>query len=161
MAKKVSGPSHEQLLSNALTGTQVAEVLRESSEDGSVKLLFRVTQKKIWLGVLEYVLARASSWTAHVCQQYFMRSGKLVYGWNFILRPNGGVKLADAIAEACQLLLQGARTVPKVLAEPTDSFPLVGASPRRTARLVLDPRAPGPRQGGPSHKGAYNVLSGE
>lgn len=163
MAKKTSntGARPEIMLSNALTSTQVAEVLRESAEDGTAKLLFRVTQKKIWLGILEFMLARASTWTAHVCQQYFMRSGKLVYGWNFILRPNNGVKLEAAAAEACQLLIQGAHTVPKVLAEPTDSYPLVGASPRRTARLVFDPRAPGPRQGGPSHKGAFGVLSGE
>jgi hypothetical protein len=160
MAKKANGPTPESLLGQTLAATRVAEVLRTSAEGGSLKVLFRVTQKKIWLGILEFVLARASSWTAHVCQQYFMRSGKLVYGWNFILRPNDKVKMEVALQEACLLLQQGARTVPQVQAEPTDSFPLVGASPRRTARLVFDPRQPGPSGGGPSHKGAYGIPGG-
>lgn len=162
MAKKANnGPLPESLLGQSLAATRVAEVLRVSAEGDSLKIIFRVTQKKIWLGILEFVLARATSWTAHVCQQYFMRNGKLVYGWNFIFRPNDKTNFTTALTEACTLLQQGARTVPQVMTEPSDSYPLVGASPRRTARLVFDPRAPGPRHGGPSHKGAYGVLSGE
>jgi len=150
----------EERLSQALNATRVVEVVRSSQEDGSIKLLFRVTQKRVWLAILEYALARASTWSAHICQQYFMRNGKLVYGWNFILRPAEGVNLDEAVSDAGQLLVQAARTAPQVMAKTdADSFPLVGYSPRRTAKLVFDPRMPGPDRGGPSHKGAYPITS--
>jgi len=149
----------EEQLGQALNATHVAEVVRFSRDDDSIKLLFRVTQKRVWLAILEYVLVRASRWSGHVCQQYFVRNGKLVYGWNLILRPVDKVSLEEAVAEARQLLTQATRTVPQVMATgDADSFPLVGASPRRTAKIVFDPRLPGPDKGGPSHKGAYPIA---
>lgn len=151
---------HEELLGRALNATNVAEVVRASKEGDSVKLIFRVTQKRVWLAILEHLLARAQNWSAHVCQQYFMRGGKLVYGWNFILRPAEGVQLKDAVINAVQLLTQAAKSAPQTAVADVDSFPLVGASSRRTAKLVFDPRAPGPSRGGPSHKGAYPIGGG-
>ena len=135
----------------------MTEVVRSSVDGQTVKVLYRVREKRLWLGILEYVLTRADGWTAHVCQQYFMRSGRLVYGWNFILQAPSD--LSVAVGNACQLLVQAAKVVPKVIGRggPLESFPLVGASPRRTAPIVFDFRLPGPSKGGPSHKGAYAV----
>lgn len=154
-------PTPEQLLSRAIEGTGVAEVVRASSDKGSVKILHRVAlgQKMIWLGILEYVLSRADGWSAHVCQQYFMRGPKLVFGWNFILQPPKAVELAAA------LITQAGQVVPRTMqvtrAGDLDSFPLVGATSRRTAKIAFDPRLPGPDKGGPSHKGAFPMSSGE
>lgn len=147
----------EVMLARAIESTEVAEIVRASSDKGSVKLLYRVRQKQIWLGILEYVLSRAEGWSAHVCQQYFMRGGRLVYGWNFILQPPKAVEVASA------LIVQAGKVVPKTIqvAGPLDSFPLVGASNRRTSRIAFDPRLPGPDKGGPSHKGAYPMGAGE
>jgi hypothetical protein len=148
----------EKLLAQAIECTEVAEVVRVSSDKTSIKVLYRVRQKRIWLGILEYVLSRAEGWSAHVCQQYFMRGGRLVYGWNFILQPP---KAVEAVA---QLLVQAAKVVPKTIqAAPggMDSFPLMGATHRRTAKISFDPRLPGPDKGGPSHKGAFPMSSGE
>lgn len=160
MAKKNSNPAPEQMLSEAIESTGVAEVVRASSDAKSVKALHRVRQKRVWLAILEYVLSRANGWSAHVCQQYFIRGGRLVYGWNFILQPAGDlVATTQAVAK---LIVQAGQVVPKVIASgPIDSFPLMGASPRRTAKIAFDPRLPGPDKGGPSHKGAYMIRSGE
>jgi hypothetical protein len=148
----------EETLSRAIEGTGVVEVVRSSSDEGSVKVLYRVRQKRVWLNMLEYVLSRADGWSAHVCQQYFMRGGRLVYGWNFILQP------LTAVNSAAGLLIQAAKVVPQTMPAivgPLDSFPLVGSSSRRTARIAFDPRLPGPDKGGPSHKGAFPMSSGE
>ena len=148
----------EEALSRAIEATGVVEVVRSSSDENSIKVLYRVQQKRIWLGVLEYVLSRADGWSAHVCQQYFMRGGKLVYGWNFILQP------LNMVDTATGLIYQAAKVVPRTIPMangPLESFPLVGASSRRTARLAFDPRLPGPDKGGPSHKGAYPMSSGD
>ena len=140
-------------LSKALKRTGVVEPIRDSEDGSSVKVLFRVTHKKMWLSVLEFVLARAQNWSAHVCQQYFMRSGKLVYGWNFILQPPNGEGFEEAVENASKLLQQAKAATPKIGGQ-LESFPLVGASPRRTANITFDPRMPGPA-GGVTHKGAY------
>lgn len=152
--------AYEDVLARAMNETGVVEVVRTSSDKNSVKVLYRVGQKRVWLGILEYVLSRAEGWNAHVCQQYFMRGGKLVYGWNFILQP-----MLETDAETVAgLLRQASRVVPRtmsVASGPLDSFPLVGASRSRTAKIAFDPRLPGPDKGGPSHKGAYPMRSGE
>jgi len=158
--KKKSIDKKAQLMAAAIEASGVAEVIRCSSTDTSVKALFRVFEKRVWLGILEYVLSRAEGWSAHVCQQYFMRGGRLVYGWNFILQAEDDVVVA--VQHAAQNLVKAAEVVPQVIAKgPLDSYPLVGASPRRTAKIAFDPRLPGPDKGGPSHKGAYSIRSGE
>jgi hypothetical protein len=160
MAKKKNTDVRAQLLARAIELSGVAEVIRCSSSGSSVKVLFRVFEKRTWLAVLEYALSRAEGWSAHVCQQYFMRGGRLVYGWNFILQAEEDV---DAAARhAAKHLTKAAQVAPKAMsAGPVDSYPLVGSSPRRTAKIAFDPRLPGPDKGGPSHKGAYAIRSGE
>lgn len=148
------------LLARAIEASGVAEAIRHSVAGNTVKVLYRVHDKRLWLGILEYTLSRADGWSAHICQQYFMRGGKLVYGWNFILQSEGS--LATDLMKVAQLLVAAAKVVPQMLPRgPLESYPLVGASPRRTAKIAFDPRLPGPDKGGPSHKGAYSIRSGE
>lgn len=159
MGNKFKDPG--KLLKSAIEASGIAEVVRVSSDKTSVKLLHRVRHKRAWLAVLEFILSRADGWSAHVCQQYFMRGGKLIYGWNFILQPIE-CSVDEASLLVAKLLVKAAKIVPKVLAtSQKDTFPLMGASHRRTARIAFDPRLPGPDKGGPSHKGAYDIKSGE
>lgn len=146
----------EKILIEAFNGTGVVEVVRASSDETSIKVLYRVGQKRIWLGILEYILSRMEGWSAHVCQQYFMRGGRLVYGWNFILQPPNKVQTVT------DLLMQATQVVPRTIsvAGPLETFPLIGSSSRRTAKIAFDPRLPGPDKGGPSHKGAYPMRTG-
>lgn len=149
------------LLGKAIESTGMAEVIRVT--DGSqVSAFFRVLNEKMWSKVLEYILVRKTCWDAHICKHYFMRGTKLVYGWNFTLQPKDDP--LQVMAEVHRLLQEGARVAPKVSAVrgPLSSFPLVGASPRRTAsNAVFDPRLPGPGRGGPSHRGAFSVRTEE
>ena len=149
-------------LAAAVESSGFATVIKKTEPEGSVRLLCRVSDKKSWCALLEYVLGRKKDWTEHVCQQYFISGGKLVYGWNFILTADD---VNAAVADACKLF--DAATVftmhkpPKrVRRGSIDEVPLVGASPNRNAKGVFDPRLPGPSKGGPSHKGAYSVTEG-
>lgn len=152
----MSDTSPERQLAAAIESTGVAEVVKYSADAKSVKILHRVRQKRIWLGILEYVLSRADGWNAHVCQQYFIKGSRLVYGWNFILQPVGDVP--ETTAQVAKLIVQAGKVVPQTVSHgPLLSFPLVGATNRRTARIAFDPRLPGPDRGGPSHKGAYTI----
>lgn len=146
----------DQLLAAAINATEVAEVIRSNTTPDGVKALCRVSEKRTWLSVLEYVLSRAEGWSAHICQQYFMRGGRLVYGWNFILQTQGDVP--TVVERVGALIRQGARVAPKIAGVgPLDSFPLVGHQRVKMSNAVFDPRLPGPSKGGPSHKGAYPV----
>ena len=160
MARK-NNVKPDQVLARAIEASGVAEVIRSSSDKTSARALYRVHEKRIWLGILEFVLSRAEGWSAHVCQQYFMRGGRLVYGWNFILQAPDGIE--TAVKAAAKLLTHAAEVVPRVVArqQAVDTYPLMGASNRRTAAINFDPRLPGPDRGGPSHKGAYGIKSGE
>jgi len=149
-----------QMLTEAIQATEIADVLKASGDEGKVHLICRVHDKRAWCAVVEYVLARKGDWGDHICQQYFMRNGKLVYGWNVIVNA----KDIEAAAKDASRLFKAGSGVVGQLATPgreLTSFPLVGTSPRRNAKIVFDPRQPGPSRGGPSHKGAYSVGSGE
>lgn len=147
-------------VARAIDATGVAEVVRDNSSTGRISLLCRVRLKRVWCDILEYILTRQNGWTDHICQQYFLRGGRLVFGWNVILQPADGLTDDLVAIEVAKLITEAARVVPKMMPQaPVDSFPLQGASPRRTARIVFDPRQPGPSQGGPSHKGAYGIRT--
>jgi len=145
-------------LCDAIEVSGVAQVIRCTESAEQIHVFHRVLDKVKWANVLEYILTRKTCWDAHTCQQYFMRHGRLVYGWNFILQPTGD--LAEAVQELSRLLVEAAKVVPKVVGSgQLSSFPLVGATPRRTASITFDPRLPGPNKGGPSHKGAYPIKT--
>jgi len=149
---------HADRLAEALSASGFVSVVKKSETLDSVRLLCRISNKRAWCSALEYVLLNKSGWTEHVCQQYFLRDGKLIYGWNFILNAQN---LGAAVENASKLLSTAWKRMDKprsvVTRHSDDSMPLMGASPRRTSRTVFDPRLPGPSRGGPSHKGAYTI----
>lgn len=154
--------TNAEKLASAIEATGYAIVIKKTEPAGSVRLLCRVSDKRAWCALLEYVLGRKKDWTEHVCQQYFMNEGKLVYGWNFILNATD----IDTAVENAWRLFKAAATVtrvPKIKRKAhkgsVDEVPLMGASPNRNAKGVFNPKLPGPSQGGPSHKGAFNTLT--
>lgn len=146
----------DTILGEAIESSGVTEVLRTKMEESTIKVIHRVTDKRIWMAILQIILPQANGWTAHVCQQYFMRDKKLVYGWNFILQSVGNMQ--GAVTHVVSLLRKSILIVPRTIlgSGPLDSFPLIGASPGRSStNTIFDPRLPGPSQGGSSHKGAF------
>jgi len=142
-------------LTQIFNATGLAEVVRASGNDTQVSLLYRVRDKRAWLAMVEYLLRNQKGWDAHICQQYFLRGDSLVYGWNFILEAKLPGK---AVKDIAALVEKGMSEIPKQLSKGIlQSFPLVGASPRRTAKIAFNPQAPGPARGGPSQKGAHNI----
>lgn len=138
-----------------------AEIVRQNEDEQSIRLLCRVKYKRVWLDILEYVLARKQNWEVHVCQQYFMRGGKLVFGWNFIFDPID-CDLSSAVDKAVSLLTQAVRVIsqmegddPAQMEGAIESFPLIGASSRRNAPIIKDPKT-----GIPIHRGGYPMGTG-
>jgi hypothetical protein len=150
------------MVAEAVQATEIADVLKATGDGGKIHLICRVHDKRAWCAIVEYVLARKGDWGDHICQQYFMRNNKLVYGWNVIINSKD---ILAAAKDAAKLFKAGVAVISQIQAAPVGreltSFPLVGASSRRNAKIVFDPRAPGPSQGGLSHKGAYSIGSGE
>jgi len=154
--------TNAEKLAAAIEASGFAVVIKKTEPAGSVRLLCRVSDKRAWCALLEYVLGRKKDWTEHVCQQYFMNEGKLVYGWNFILNAEDA---DSAVANACKLfdaatVFTNTHKTRKKARGSIDEMPLVGTSSSRNARGSFDPRLPGPSRGGPSHKGAYTVTEG-
>lgn len=156
--------STEVTFREALESTGIVQVVRLTVNDKQAHALCRVAAgtKRLWCDMLEYILTRKTCWEDHICQQYFIRGGKLVYGWNVIVIAAD--ELEGAVSEFNGLLTQASQVVRRINTTQVsvDSFPLVGASHRRQSRnIVFDPRLPGPGRGGPSHKGAYEIKGGE
>ena len=147
---------HGQYLSQIINATGIAEVVRVTETKKQISVLYRVREKRPWLAIVEFLLKHKTCWEAHICQQYFLKGSSLAYGWNFILETEGD--LGKAVEEIFTLIERGLTEIPKQMVRGgMDSFPLVGASPRRTAKIAFNPQAPGPGRGGPSQKGAHNI----
>lgn len=118
------------------------EVVNSSGSSNQLRFLGRVQGAENtarWLVVVEKLLTKASesSLNLDVSKQYFLRGGKLLYGWRVILQS------ADLPADI-QVLETIVRNAPSRVAVVSDEVPL-NASPNRN---VL-------RNG----KGAQNTLS--
>jgi hypothetical protein len=149
------------LLRDAIDATGFAEVVEMKESEKKVTALCRVSDKVRWVGVIEHVLVNKKGWRAHICQHYFLRGRKLVFGWNFVVQADDDIQAA--VKNAASLVSAGSVNASVIASNEggLESFPLFGASSRRMAKnLVFDVRAPGPSRGGPSHKGAFEVNNG-
>jgi len=143
----------------AINGTKLAEVVKVTEGKTRLQIVHRVKDKKLrpWLGVMEYVLSRKTGWDAHVCKHYFLKAGKLVYGWNFIVQWKNPEDKDEILSQVKSLLTNGGRNVPN-LVHQLESYPLAGAKANRNEPATgMDPRAPGPMRGGLSQKGAHRL----
>jgi hypothetical protein len=143
-----------------LQQTGLADIVRANPKPNGIALVCRVHRKEAWLGLIEYMLLNKTCWDEHICQQYFIREGRLVYCWNLIFNAHEGTSIVKMVEEILRLI-QGAPRQRQVVSGPIMSFPLIGASPDRDRTTVFDPRLPGPGRGGPRQKGAHSIKAGD
>ena len=144
----MANSDHVDKLIAALEQTGFLKVVKSEEAKTQIRLLCRVSSKKQWCDLLEKLLDGKQGWTEHVCQQYFLKDKKLVYGWNVIINAEDPAAAAKSI---CRQM-----TVMMTMDEGgIDSIPMRGAL--RTTGGVFNPAAPGERRGGASQRGAYPV----
>jgi hypothetical protein len=141
----------------------VTEVISVAETETHVNVVHRVLRGALpkWLDIVEYVLLNKSGWDSHVSKQYFLKDGKLVYGWNFIIKFKEGDKIA--VKEQLQGLLGQSSSyaaVRKRIGEKLNSYPLAATNPDRNAPGgPWNLKGSGPDTGGYRHRGAYQGLN--
>jgi|GEM_PF-2790058 hypothetical protein len=156
-----NGSAHIEAITTAINTTGVAEVVKVVEGGQQVKIAHRVQAKqlKIWLAIITHVLLRKQGWDAHICKQYFLRSGRLLYAWNFIIQWDDGVKRADILKQVAHLIDRASAEVPRHSAS-LDSYPLMAKEGRNEPGGPMNIRAPGPMSGGYKQKGAHKIGGG-
>jgi hypothetical protein len=145
MRNDMSPEKYMETLTESLEGLGYVHVVKTEVGKTQIRLLCRVTHKKEWCEVVERLLQGRKEWTEHICQQYFLKDGAMVYGWNVIINATD---IAAAATEISKLLRAPAHV-------EVDSFPLRGAWRPTTGSFNV--KSPGLARGGPSQKGAHPV----
>jgi len=143
----------------AINATGVAEVVKVTESPTQLRITHRVAGKKlsVWLGIVSYVLSRQHGWDAHVSKQYFLKDGKLLYGWNFIAQWSESENKDAVLAQVRELLVKAKAAVPQIVHQ-LESYPLHAKGERNApGNSRMSVAAPGPMQGGVKHKGAYKL----
>ena len=143
---------HVEKLKDMLTSTGFVEIVSHKVVGNSIRLLCRVSDKARWRDMLERILLAQKGWTEHLCQQYFLRGKKLVYGWNFVVTSEDLPGAVDSICKAAESIAPAEESGSGYI----DEIPLQGAF-RPSGPTSFDPRAPGPAKGGASHRGAFSI----
>ena len=153
-----NGSAPIEAIVSAINATGVAEVVKSGDGPLQVKITHRVQAKqlKIWLSILTYVLSRKHGWEAHVCKQYFLRGGKLLYAWNFIIQWETGAKRSEILKQVAALITKAGEEVPRVVGA-LDSYPLMAKDGRNEPGGPMNVRAPGPMSGGYKQRGAHRI----
>lgn len=150
--------AHVEAITTAINTTGVAEVVKVVDGNQQLKITHRVQAKqlKIWLAIITHVLSRKHDWDAHICKQYFLRGGRLLYAWNFIVQWGAGVKRADVLKQVAGLIERASVEVPRV-SSSLDSYPLMAKDNRNEPGGPMNIRAPGPMSGGYKQRGAHKI----
>jgi hypothetical protein len=144
---------------NAINATGVAEVVKVTETPTQLRITHRVAGKKlsVWLGIVSYVLSRQRGWDAHVSKQYFLKDGKLLYGWNFIAQWGSPEDKDQILKQVRDLLTRAKSEVPQIVHQ-LESYPIHAKGERNMPGSArMNASAPGPMQGGVKHKGAYKM----
>jgi hypothetical protein len=78
------------------------EVVSASSRGGDLRLLCRANDEEYWLRVLADFLENEGSWYSFIGKKYFIKQGRLVFGWVLIFESED---LDKTIQETRKLLL--------------------------------------------------------
>jgi hypothetical protein len=153
-----NGSAHIEAVVAAINATGVAEVVKSGESPGQVKITHRVQAKqlKVWLAILTHVLSRKQGWDAHVCKQYFLRGGKLLYAWNFIIQWETGSKRSEILKQVAGLISKAGEDVPREMGA-LESYPLMAKDGRNEPGGPMNVRAPGPMSGGYKQRGAHKI----
>ena len=104
------------------------EVVSKSSTESQLRLIGRVPSQKMgdWLIIIQRLLGRSeeADWNIDISKQYFLRSGKILYGWRLIVQ-------ADEVAGHLDEIVSLVTSSPRSKKEITE-IPLTGAGAHRT-----------------------------
>jgi hypothetical protein len=132
-------------LKSALLSTGLVQPVESNGHGGSVSVVCRQVpgQDKPWLQLVAEMLAATEGIPEgsdlHICRRYFVRDGKLVFGWH-ISFAMGKAKAAEAVVEELKKVLSKARPVLTAV-EPEEPRGAVPVRPRAPARPA-QPEAP-------------------
>jgi hypothetical protein len=91
-------------LKQALAQKAGFEVVQESSTDRQVRYVGRVAPSKVkqWLWVAEQLLIHSDGapWSLDLSKLYFLRGGKLMYGWRLIIQGENVAQYQAALIAA-------------------------------------------------------------
>jgi hypothetical protein len=114
----------------------LAELVFHDAGPKDINMLFRLPdthREKEWLRVMEATLRslnQEAGERAHVCKSYFIRKGRLVFGWNISLYPLDYEALAGKIAQACGV-------------QPVEAAPVAEEAAPSSPRSAPAPSKPG------------------
>jgi hypothetical protein len=153
-----NGSAHVEDVTTAINTTGVTEVVKVVDGSQQLKITHRVQSKqlKIWLAIVTHVLSHKRDWDAHICKQYFLRGGRLLYAWNFIVQWGDGIKRVDVLKQVAGLINRASAEVPRV-SSSLDSYPLMAKDNRNEPGGPMNVRAPGPMTGGYKQRGAHRI----
>lgn len=91
-----------ETLSEVIERTGVVEVRSATQVPHQVKLRLRVTNESRWLHMITLILKEEerANWGSHICRQYIIHEGRLVYTWNFIIQSD---ELDRAVQDVCRI----------------------------------------------------------
>lgn len=92
----------DDILSDAVERTGVVQVLSGAVTLSQVRLRLRVTNESRWLHMITLVLKEEerAEWSVHLCRQYILHEGRLVYTWNFVTQA---AELDRAVQDVCRV----------------------------------------------------------
>lgn len=80
----------------------MVQVLSGARLPAQVRMRLRVTNESRWLHMITLVLKEEerAEWNAHLCRQYILHEGRLVYTWNFVVQSG---ELERAVQDVCRV----------------------------------------------------------
>ena len=103
------------------------DVVNQSVTDNQVRIIHRVAKEGMpnWLVVMQELLqaSETAPWSVDLSKQYFLRNGRLIYGWRFILQAPDVLEHLDAVIKAVEKAPRARRII--------EEQPLAGASAHR------------------------------
>jgi hypothetical protein len=98
--------SADEIVTETIERTGVVQVLTSSTTSTQVKLRLRITNEARWLHMVTLILREESraQWNAHICRQYVLHDGRLVYTWNFVLQGDDIRQTANDVCRVFDLI---------------------------------------------------------
>jgi len=92
----------DELLGEAVERTGVVQVLSSACLSEQVRMRIRVTNESRWIHMITLILKEEerAEWNAHLCRQYILHEGRLVYTWNFVIQSG---EIERAIQDVCRV----------------------------------------------------------
>jgi hypothetical protein len=118
----------ERQLFSAFEARVGFEVVSKSSTEGQLRLMGRVPSQRMgdWLIIIQRLLGSSeeADWNIDISKQYFLRGGKILYGWRLIVQAN---EVVNHLEEIVALVTSSPRSKKEIT-----EIALTGAGVHRT-----------------------------